>query len=401
MRYKYTITTTATIYSTNIFENIMQNFDTCAKEAQTPSQLRGVWHRPSPDKNEGNLDELCAVLDRFKRSGINTVFLETFYHGMTIYKTDKVPYYTGFDAYSFGGYPDYLTAFAAEANKRGIQVHAWVQDFYVGYREDAALAAMHPEWLLVNQQGGLRHTTEGREKGGYVFLDPANPEVRAFLIDLYDELLTKVPLIGGLNLDYIRYPISEFGEDTDTGYTETCMDDFAKRQNLTLDPSRKREDLIEQIKSRDLLAQWTAHRAYYITWFVRDVYEMIQKKHAGKIVSTAVFPELAASYNMKKQTIRVWLEKKDVDMVTPMVYFFETEKVYDAVKNIKSICGDIHCYTGLYTTYHSQSCSDLAEHIAASERAGAEGFVLFDSARTFREAKEDYESFLSEHYGKA
>ena len=378
----------------------MQHIDTCAKEAQTLSQLRGIWHRPSPDKNEGNLTELCAVLDRFKRSGINVVFLETFYHGMTIFKTDKVPYYTGFDAYSFGEYPDYLTAFVTEANKRGIQVHAWVQDFYVGYREDATLVTEHPEWLLINQQGALHHKTEGREKGGYIFLDPAHPEVRTFLVDLYDELLTKIPLIGGLNLDYIRYPISEFAENTDTGYTEICMDEFAKKQGLILDPSRKREDLIEQIKQKDLLEQWTAHRAYYITWFVRNVHEMIEEKHPGRIVSTAVFPELAASYNMKKQTIRVWLEKKYVDMVTPMVYFFEADKVFDAVKNIKSICGDIRCHTGLYTTYHNQSCNDLAEHIAASARAGADGFVLFDSARTFFTAAENYEDFLATHYGK-
>ncbi len=379
----------------------MQNFDTCAEEAQTISPIRGVWHRPCPDKNERDLAELCKTLDRFKRSGINTVFLETFYHGMAIFKTDKVPYYTGLDTHSYGDYPDYLSAFATEADKRGIQVHAWVQDFYIGYREDAELATKHPDWLLINQQGELHHKTEGREKGGYIFLDPANPEVRAFLVDLYDELLTKVPLIGGVNLDYIRYPISEFDENTDTGYTEICMDAFAKQQNLILDPSRKREDLAEQIREKDLLSQWTAHRAYFITWFVRSVYEMIQEKHPGKTVSTAVFPELAVSYRMKKQTIRVWLEKKYIDMVTPMVYFFEADRVFDAVKNIKSMCDGIHCYTGLYTTYHDQSTSDLAEHIAASERAGANGFVLFDSARTFFDAKENYEDFLTEHYGKA
>ncbi len=379
----------------------MQNFDICAKEAQTPLQIRGVWHRPSPDKNERNLTELCEVLDRFKRAGINTIFLETFYHGMTIFKTDKAPYYTGLDAHSYGDYPDYLTAFATEADKRGIQVHAWVQDFYIGYREDAELAVKHSDWLLINQEGELRHKTEGKDKGGYIFLDPANPEVRAFLVDLYDELLTKIPAIKGINLDYIRYPISEFEENTDTGYTEICMNEFAGKQNLLLDPSRKREDLVEQIREKDLLSQWTAHRAYYITWFVRSVYEMVKDKHAGRVVSTAVFPELDVSYNMKKQTIRVWLEKKYIDMVTPMVYFYEVDKVYDAVKKIKSMCCGIHCHTGLYTTYHDQSISELSEHIAASERAGAEGFVLFDSARTFFEAKENYEDFLAMRYGRA
>lgn len=379
----------------------MLNFDTCANEAQPHLPLKGIWHRPNVGKNETNLAELCQVIDRFARAGINTVFLETFYHGKAVFKTEKAPYHTGLREYSYGDYPDYLTAFVTEADKRGIKVHAWVQDFYVGFLEDFEFVVNHQSWLLINQHGGIRHTTEGQGFGGYIFLDPANPEVRAFLVDLYDELLTKFPLIAGINLDYIRYPISELEEDTDTGYTELCMEEFAKKQNLTLDPSRKREDLVEQIKEKDLLAQWTAHRAYYITWFVRSVCEMIHQKHPGKIASTAVFSELAAAYRMKKQTISVWLEKKYIDMVTPMVYFYEADKVFEAVKGMKAMCNGIHCYTGLYTTYHDQSSTELAEHIAASERAGAEGFVLFDSNKTFFEAKENYEDFLAELSGRA
>jgi uncharacterized lipoprotein YddW (UPF0748 family) len=241
--------------------------------------------------------------------------------------------------------------------------------------------------------------TEGHGFGGYIFLDPANPEAKSFLKNLYDELLTKIPVITGLNLDYIRYPISEFEEDTDTGYTEICMSEFAIKQGLLLDEKNPREDLHRQIKEKELLPQWTAHRAYHITAFVRDICEMLQEKHPGKLISTAVFPELDVTYNKKKQTISVWLEKGYIDMVTPMVYFYEAPKVFEAVQKIKSMCYSAYCYTGLYTTYHGQSVNDLSEHIAASECAGAEGFVLFDSAKTFFEAKEDYMTFLKERYG--
>ena len=377
----------------------MQNFNNCADEVQIISKLRGVWHRPNPEETERDLGELCQVLDRFKHAGINTVFLETFYHGMTIFKTDKVPYYEGFDEYTYGDYPDYLTAFANEADKRGIKVHAWVQNFYLGYKEDAQLVREHPEWLLINQQGGIRHTTEGQGFGGYIFLDPANPEVRAFLLDLYDELLTKVPVISGLNLDYIRYPISDINDNTDTGYTEVCMNEFAKKQGLILDPLNKKEHLISKIKENDLLAQWTSHRAYFITKFVSDTCNMTRSKYAGRLISTAVFPELDISYNLKKQTISVWLEKKYIDMVTPMVYFYEADKVYSAVEGLKSKCCGARCYTGLYTTYHKQSTKDLKEHIEASKRAGADGFVLFDSAKTFFETDENYEDFLADYDG--
>lgn len=374
----------------------MQNFNNRSELEQSTMSLRGVWHRPNPCETERDIDELCRVLDRFKHAKINTVFLETFYHGMTVFKTDKVPYYKGFDEHTYGNYPDYLTAFVTEADKRGIKVHAWVQDFYIGYNEDTRLAVEHPDWILINQNGEIRHKTEGHGFGGYVFLDPANPEVRAFLISLYDELLTKVPAIAGLNLDYIRYPISDISDSTDTGYTDVCMDEFARKQGLTLDPSRKREDLVARLADKELMGRWIAHRAYYITRFVADVHELIANKYAGRHVSTAVFPELDVSYNLKKQTIRVWLEKKYIDMVTPMVYFYEADKVFSAVEGIKSMCCDAHCYTGLYTTYHKQTTSELGEHISASKRAGADGFVLFDAAKTFFETSENYEDFLAE-----
>ena len=99
-------------------------------------QARGVWHRPNITGTETNLEGVCAVLDTLKKTGINLVFLETFYHGMTVYRSNLIPYYTGFDAYDYSPYPDYLSAFVAEAEKRGIEVHAWVEDFYVGVNEN-------------------------------------------------------------------------------------------------------------------------------------------------------------------------------------------------------------------------------------------------------------------------
>ena len=53
----------------------------------------------------------------------------------------------------------------------------------------------------------------------------------------------------------------------------------------------------------------------------------------------------------------------------------------------------------MYTTYHNQDNSQLQQHIEASNSAGADGFVLFDAAKTFFDAKYDYETFLVEQYG--
>ena len=62
---------------------------------------RGVWHRPNASGRETTLDGMRSVLDEMAATGINMIFLETFYHGMTVYKTNLVPYYTGFDKFDY------------------------------------------------------------------------------------------------------------------------------------------------------------------------------------------------------------------------------------------------------------------------------------------------------------
>ena len=360
----------------------------------------GVWHRPNSSGRENNLEGLCRVLDEFQSAGINLVFLESFYHAKVVFRSKLVPYSAKLGGFTYEGYPDYLSAFVAEAKKRGIETHAWVQDFYVGVDDDAVIVKEHPDWLLVNQRGDLRHTTEGHGFGGYLFFDPSSSEVRDFLTDLYDELLTNHPDIKGLNLDYIRYPVSDFREDTDTGYTLRSMSGFAEKYGFSLSEENMREEFKKSITENNLLDEWIAYRAKYVSKFVNQIRDMVNSKHPGKNISTAIFPDLDQAYYLKKQNISKWIEYGLVDMATPMVHFYDAPKVYDAVKTMKDICGEIPCYTGLYTTYHNQPIAELADHVKASDNGGADGFVLFDSAKTFFENTENYMRFLSKNFGK-
>lgn len=376
------------------------NMSNCADEAlKSNTKILGVWHRPNSSERETNLEELCLVLDEFKTAGINLVFLETFFHGAVIFKSTMAPYRSKLKDFTYGEYPDYMSAFVAEAEKRGINVHAWVQDFYVGVDDEALFIKEHRDWMLINESGALRHTTEGQGFGGYLFIDPANPDVRRYLVALYDEILERFPQIKGLNLDYIRYPISIMAENTDTGYTEISMQAFADRVGIELPCDNDCRKFNALIKEKNLEAEWIEYRAEFITAFIKSVRDMVDTKHSGRLVSTAIFPEIEQTYNFKKQSIKVWLDNKYIDMVTPMVHFYGAAQVGEAVRNLKSMCNGAKCYTGLYTTYHNQTTDELAEHIEASNNAGADGVVLFDSAKTFFEAKQDYFGFLSKRYG--
>ena len=364
------------------------------------TMARGIWHRPNSSGKETNLKGICSILDEMQNAGINMVFVESFYHGMSLFKSDNVPYYTEFEKYKYGKYPDYLTAFSSEAYKRGIEVHAWVESFYLGVNDNAQLVKKHSNWLLVNELGNIRHLTEGANLGGYLFFDPANKEVQKFLLNFYDELLTKVPYVSGLNLDYVRYPVSDFYNGTDTGYTNKAMSEFSKKYGLTLFKNDKCKNFKKQIEEKSLIDEWTGYRANQVTEFISKASKMVKEKHACNIVSVAVHPDIDSAYNQKKQDFSTWIDEGYIDVITPMIYYHDTHQISSTIKKLLAIFKGVYCYTGLYTTYHDQTVDELENHINTSNLCGADGFVLFESVKTFFTPSHNYAEMLSKKYGK-
>lgn len=351
-------------------------------------QARGVWHRPNVTGVETDLDGICSVLDTFQKTGINLVFLETFYHGMTVYRTSLIPYYTGFEAFDYSPYPDYLSAFVAEAGKRGIEVHAWVEDFYIGVNENYFTKYI-PQWLMLTKDGAYRQS-EGAEYGGYLFLDPANPEVRQYLVKFYDELLTKFPQIAGLNLDYIRYPVSS--QSDDTGYTDAAMDGFAAENGLTFPENATREDKVKLVASQ--YGKWVTYRAGQVTEFVGQVYEMVKTNHAGVLLSTAVFPEQGKSFGDKKQDFNTWLARGYLDIITPMAYYDDIPTLKRALEGMLPGLSACYCYAGISPTYHNLSDEQVLAQMQTTVEAGADGFVFFGSQSILN--KQQYIDLLAE-----
>ncbi len=332
----------------------------------------GIWHRPNVMGDETNLDGIKKTLDIFSRCGINIVYLETIYHGMAIYKSNFLPYYNGFSSFDYGEYKDYLSAFVALASERNIEVHAWVEDFYIGI-ERGRLAENHPDWLLLNKDLDYKQS----EGNGYIFLDPANKEVTDFLINVYHELLSKYSDIKGLNLDYIRYPVSSKSDDT--GYTDVAMSEFLNSVGREV---KEGSTLLETFKKAisSNYSQWTIYRAQKVTDFVKNVKEMVDKEFDDVVISTAIFPNMNEAYETKKQDFSLWMKKHYIDVVTPMAYYDNTQTLIHYLKEMVNGVDDVYCYTGVSCIYHNLSSSLVNEQIDACLDI-SDGFVIFGSQK--------------------
>src|SRR5690554_89627 len=190
-------------------------------------EARGVWHRPI----EKNLEELTNVLDTLVDLNINDIYVEAFWNGFSIYPSKVVPLHPNLDN-NYGLYGnDYLKALISEAHKRNIGVHAWLENFFVGVLGtlNSSLWEDNPNWRIINYND-LEHQTgkPGNEEEGFLFFDPANDEVQAFIIEFYKELVTNYN-IDGVQLDYIRYPAANENYIFSSGYTDIAISKFKEK----------------------------------------------------------------------------------------------------------------------------------------------------------------------------
>ncbi|MBQ8406498.1 MAG: family 10 glycosylhydrolase [Clostridia bacterium] len=349
-----------------------------------PVSAHAVWHRPT----EKSLAELENSLDIYKDIGVNLVFVETFYHGYSMFKSDTVPYYKGFETANYGKYDDYLSAFSALAAERGIETHAWVENFYVGVEPNSPFLKEHPAWIMYNGEvqtlAGEKSLTylQRSEGGAYIFIDPANDNVCNFLIEYYKELLEKNPQVTGLNLDYIRYPVST--QSVDTGYSRLAMCEFVSELGLenSFNPLAPLADMYEQFQS-DVLSvsgnyqKWCAFRRRQITEFVERIYKEVKGEY-GSVLSTAVFSSVSDSYDKKKQDWQTWFKNGWIDIATPMAYLDTATQVKNAVQTMRNLAGDkCYYYTGLASSYRNFPAYENVNQIQASYDGGAHGYTIF------------------------
>ena len=377
-------------------EKLRQQILVSSAESKAVS-ARAVWHRPT----ERTYDEIEANIAMYKEIGINMIFVETLYNGYSAFKSDieEFPYHKNLsDSYTKDGsdpvvYNDYLSAFVALCKEYGIEVHAWVENFYVGIDPLAKIVTMHPDWIMYNDDGTYLQRNEG---GLYIFVDPANNEVQDTLIAYYNDLFDKNPDVAGLNLDYIRYPVSSREEDT--GFTIDAMKGFYEGvmgKTFTANQSSSREKMYNkfvqlfdkqyllggQAEADENYKKWVEYRMGIITGYVKRIKTEI-KDERGVILSTSVFASLQESTNSKKQDWQTWYLNGWIDLATPMAYYTNSTDVLKRVSDM-ILMGGNNClyYTGIASSYSGLPAWQNKEHIEASYQAGANGYVIFCSTQ--------------------
>ena len=340
-----------------------------------PYEFKGVWIRPAYH----SMEEITSVLDRIADAGINNIFIETYYHGQTIFPSRTMEEY-GFIKQNpeFAGF-DPLKIWIKEAHRRGIKVHIWFESFYVGNKPPETnpryILAVKPEWANYQKRNVDSDTIpySVSEHNGY-FIDPANPDVQAFLYNLIDEIILRYRP-DGINLDYIRYPQSlapnySNYDMSNWGYTKYAREEFQKMYDV---------DPIELVPSDYLWYQWNIYRAGKITDFVRRVGRLARMN--GVTVTAVIFPNLQMAYDTKLQDWKTWSMNDFIDGFTPLLLTCDDKTAMNLMGNVlRNKSPRTKLYAGLFVTFMNGANSDLIKQIHAARRYALNGLIIFDYA---------------------
>jgi uncharacterized lipoprotein YddW (UPF0748 family) len=335
-------------------------------------EVRAVWHRPNATNiKEENLQGVINLLDRFQELGFNAIYLESFWNGFVSGRSEILETHPKLINFSYGEEygNDYLLAFITEANKRGIDVHAWVHTFNAG-NSTYLSNAVKSEWLVENYQGNTLHPNT---YGGSYYLDPSNQEVLDFVLAMLTEMVEKYDF-KGIQLDYIRYYDNNFNnlsEIRDSGYNPNANQKFLDEYQLSGDVRQ----LIIDTNNRDKWFEW---RQNNITNAVKYFSESLKAIETDLIISADVVGDIQSARNTYMQDWLTWAENGYIDLLCPMIYTLSNsrlESLSDTIFN--QLNNKSFLSSGIAPVYSGDTVQKQQEQIVISGSTG--GSAIFAS----------------------
>lgn len=338
-------------------------------------ELKGVWIRPT----ERTPEAIISTIEKIKASGIDNVFLETYFHGQTIFPSQTMENYQ-FMAQNekFLGF-DPLRVWIEEAHKRNMKVHIWFETFYVGNDNPKdnpkSIIAVNPNWANKTKRDfdSLNPVPSLSEHGGF-FIDPANPDVQQFLEDLLTEIIQNYHP-DGINLDYIRYPQSMAAkysgyELSNWGYTEYARNEFKTTYG---------KDPIDVSYEDSTWQLWDKYRQDKVTAFVSRISKLTKRNKV--MLTSVIFPDRQKALELKQQDWRTWSALGYVDGFTPLLLTCDDQTACTMMQDvIKNKNKNTALYAGLFITFMDGSSEDLLRQIYEARKIGAKGIIIFDYA---------------------
>lgn len=320
---------------------------------------RGAWLRPPT-----NIDSLDPILDALRAAGIQDLYLETFYHGLTTNQSQVFHPRFNFD---------YLSQAIARAAARSIRLHAWIESAYWSYNGSADYVLnLHPEWKVVDVYGN----TNIGDQLGQTFVNLGNPGVQQMMADYCAELAA-IPGLWGIQTDYHRFPLDN--NTSDNQPAPYSYDSWARSEFMSLygvDP------LVSAANTNGpYWNQFVGFRRERIAQAAGLMHDAMTAVNAAINFSAAVFPTAMTSSSqlVKMQDWPSMASNGFIDTVVPMAYSTSTSGIRSDIRAAVQQAGSTPVVAGL-AILTNISRPSISQQLAAARAEGVDDFIFFEAS---------------------
>ena len=288
-------------------------------QAHTPENIKAMWLSQF-DLNAVYTDGgrqraksdyrvlIARVLDRVVETGINTVIVQLRPNMDSMYPSEICPmskYVVG--KYGLDAAYDPFEILLAEAHKRGLSVHAWINPLR-GMLTDEILAISDQYRVRKLYDDPMTRMKVLVEHEGRWYLNPAYEEARELIVSGAREILLNYD-VDGLHMDDYFYPSG-------------CPDSFDESAYIAYLKNVKRVPL-------------AAFRREQVNTLVRELYAMVKETNDSVLFGISPGGNMDTNYNRLGADVYTWCaEKGYIDYICPQVYWGMEHQTYDFV----SVC---------------------------------------------------------------
>jgi len=351
---------------------------------QEPGAMRkGVWVTVfSKERVLYSKDAVIKLVNLCKSAGINEIYLQVYQSGRAYYDT-KIADRTKYEDILQVAGQDPLDLLLREAGKNNIQVFAWVNILSLGQNARADIVNACGEDVFTADQY-LRPSGRGQpnESDKYylreeqIFLEPGDQRVAKYLISIAEEIVDRYPLLSGIHLDYLRYPMtvpfipgSRFmNYGLSYGYSKVNMERF--KEWTGLEPLKGLND------DKDY-AKWDDWRRKQLTSLARRIAKRLKEKSANLLVSAAVIPSAERAYTSMFQDWPYWLEDGILDYVVLMNYTRDNQLFKEITRSSLAQRQKGKVFVGIGLHLMQDEPEALLEQYKIVKGLSADGVALF------------------------
>ena len=381
------------------YPQITQTSAASVKSVDKNGEVRALWVVRTTLTSPEKIRQLVASA---ADNGFNTLIVQIRGRGDAYYNSRVEP-----RAIELKDQPSSFDPFAltlAEAHKRGLKVHGWINTNLLANLDTLPVQPdhvynKHPEWLAVPKPVAAELYNMSPRDPAYrrkivewskanrgelegVYTGPANPKVRDHIYNIWMDVLKHYP-VDGLHFDYVRFASPDFD------YSRTSLEKFRKWLEPQLS-SDERKQLKQALKANPLAApemfatNFADFQRAQVTTLVERIYRAVKKRKPEALVSAAVFANDENAYTRRFQDWRRWLQMGILDVACPMAYSTDTavfqKQIEVATTTARNAKRQVWAGIGAYRI----PSESAVEKINVARALNAEGFILFSYDFTAR-----------------